>query len=194
MRTGAGGPENLQVGTMPQAQLQITSGQMHRGHMPPLVSAPGAHCSVRTLRGTCGAHADPSLWPGISLLSGRAGAPCGWPGVLAGLQCPPTATPQTLASTLASSPGQLPQPSLPSSGWALLWAVSDAVVCGTALLLEMPPSPSTSSAAKEAFEKGHKESVTFGVPQSAPRACCKSFVSLHPPKSLLPSPRELVTC
>uniref|UniRef100_A0A8B9VPC5 Talin 1 n=1 Tax=Anas zonorhyncha TaxID=75864 RepID=A0A8B9VPC5_9AVES len=39
MRTGAGGPENLQVGTMPQAQLQITSGQMHRGHMPPLTSA-----------------------------------------------------------------------------------------------------------------------------------------------------------
>ena len=39
MRTGAGGPENFQVGTMPQAQLQITSGQMHRGHMPPLVGA-----------------------------------------------------------------------------------------------------------------------------------------------------------
>uniref|UniRef100_A0A8C2T1J7 Talin 1 n=1 Tax=Coturnix japonica TaxID=93934 RepID=A0A8C2T1J7_COTJA len=39
MRTGAGGPENFQVGTMPQAQLQITSGQMHRGHMPPLTSA-----------------------------------------------------------------------------------------------------------------------------------------------------------
>ncbi|XP_062370017.1 talin-1 isoform X1 [Cinclus cinclus] len=36
MRTGAGGPENFQVGTMPQPQLQITSGQMHRGHMPPL--------------------------------------------------------------------------------------------------------------------------------------------------------------
>eukprot|EP00076_Gallus_gallus_P034869 XP_025000407.1 talin-1 isoform X3 [Gallus gallus] len=39
MRTGAGGPENFQVGTMPQAQMQITSGQMHRGHMPPLTSA-----------------------------------------------------------------------------------------------------------------------------------------------------------
>uniref|UniRef100_A0A8C6ZG80 Talin 1 n=1 Tax=Nothoprocta perdicaria TaxID=30464 RepID=A0A8C6ZG80_NOTPE len=39
MRTGAGGPENFQVGTMPQAQLQVTSGQMHRGHMPPLTSA-----------------------------------------------------------------------------------------------------------------------------------------------------------
>ncbi|XP_041326894.1 talin-1 isoform X2 [Pyrgilauda ruficollis] len=39
MRTGAGGPENFQVGTMPQPQVQITSGQMHRGHMPPLTSA-----------------------------------------------------------------------------------------------------------------------------------------------------------
>uniref|UniRef100_A0A8C3IKT1 Talin 1 n=1 Tax=Chrysemys picta bellii TaxID=8478 RepID=A0A8C3IKT1_CHRPI len=39
MRSGAGGPENFQVGTMPQAQQQITSGQMHRGHMPPLTSA-----------------------------------------------------------------------------------------------------------------------------------------------------------
>uniref|UniRef100_A0A8B9N675 Talin 1 n=1 Tax=Accipiter nisus TaxID=211598 RepID=A0A8B9N675_9AVES len=39
MQTGAGGPENFQVGTMPQAQLQITSGQMHQGHMPPLTSA-----------------------------------------------------------------------------------------------------------------------------------------------------------
>ncbi|NWI17418.1 TLN1 protein, partial [Crypturellus soui] len=39
MRTGAGGPENFQVGTMPQAQLQITSDQMHRGHMPPMTSA-----------------------------------------------------------------------------------------------------------------------------------------------------------
>ncbi|NWV57589.1 TLN1 protein, partial [Daphoenositta chrysoptera] len=39
MRTGAGGPENFQMGTMPQPQLQITSGQMHRGHMPPLTSA-----------------------------------------------------------------------------------------------------------------------------------------------------------
>uniref|UniRef100_A0A670JPR9 Talin 1 n=1 Tax=Podarcis muralis TaxID=64176 RepID=A0A670JPR9_PODMU len=39
IRLGAGGPENFQVGTMPQAQQQITSGQMHRGHMPPLTSA-----------------------------------------------------------------------------------------------------------------------------------------------------------
>ncbi|KAF7239983.1 Talin-1 [Varanus komodoensis] len=39
IRPGAGGPENFQVGTMPQAQQQVTSGQMHRGHMPPLTSA-----------------------------------------------------------------------------------------------------------------------------------------------------------
>ncbi|XP_025050766.1 talin-1 isoform X2 [Alligator sinensis] len=39
MRSGAGGPESFQVGTMPQAQQQVTSGQMHRGHMPPLTSA-----------------------------------------------------------------------------------------------------------------------------------------------------------
>lgn len=37
VRHGAGGPENFQMGTMPQAQQQVTSGQMHRGHMPPLV-------------------------------------------------------------------------------------------------------------------------------------------------------------
>lgn len=48
MRTGAGGPENFQVGTMPQPQLQITSGQMHRGHMPPLVSSPCAHYRAQT--------------------------------------------------------------------------------------------------------------------------------------------------
>ncbi|RXM97133.1 Talin-1 [Acipenser ruthenus] len=39
MRSGAGGPESFQVGTMPQAKQHITSGQMHRGHMPPLTSA-----------------------------------------------------------------------------------------------------------------------------------------------------------
>ncbi|XP_077202774.1 talin-1 isoform X2 [Paroedura picta] len=39
MRPGAGGPENFQMGSMPQAQQQVTSGQMHRGHMPPLTSA-----------------------------------------------------------------------------------------------------------------------------------------------------------
>lgn len=39
MRSGASGPENFQVGSMPPAQQQVTSGQMHRGHMPPLTSA-----------------------------------------------------------------------------------------------------------------------------------------------------------
>ncbi|XP_007441071.1 talin-1 isoform X1 [Python bivittatus] len=39
IRPGASGPENFQMGTMPQAQQQVTSGQMHRGHMPPLTSA-----------------------------------------------------------------------------------------------------------------------------------------------------------
>uniref|UniRef100_H3ANX1 Talin 1 n=1 Tax=Latimeria chalumnae TaxID=7897 RepID=H3ANX1_LATCH len=39
MRSGAGGPENFQVGTMPQAQQQMNTGQMHRGHMPPLTSS-----------------------------------------------------------------------------------------------------------------------------------------------------------
>lgn len=38
MRSGAGGPESFQMGSMPQAKQHITSGQMHRGHMPPLVS------------------------------------------------------------------------------------------------------------------------------------------------------------
>lgn len=116
MRTGAGGPENFQVGTMPQAQLQITSGQMHRGHMPPLVSAPPC----------------PPLW--------GAGA-CG--------------------------------------------AVPAALVRGAALLLLGGlPSSSSSSAAKEMFEQGHTESVTFGGPQPAPS---KSFVS---PQSLLLPPER----
>lgn len=39
MRSGAGGPESFQMGSMPQAKQQITSGQMHTGHMPPLVSS-----------------------------------------------------------------------------------------------------------------------------------------------------------
>ncbi|XP_069759034.1 talin-2 [Narcine bancroftii] len=39
MRPGAGGPENFNTGTMPPPQQQILSGQMHRGHMPPLTSA-----------------------------------------------------------------------------------------------------------------------------------------------------------
>lgn len=37
MRSGAGGPESFQMGSMPQAKQHVTSGQMHRGHMPPLV-------------------------------------------------------------------------------------------------------------------------------------------------------------
>uniref|UniRef100_A0A8C2K2T6 Talin 1 n=1 Tax=Cyprinus carpio TaxID=7962 RepID=A0A8C2K2T6_CYPCA len=39
IRSGAGGPESFQMGSMPQAKQHITSGQMHRGHMPPLTSA-----------------------------------------------------------------------------------------------------------------------------------------------------------
>uniref|UniRef100_A0A673I1D1 Talin-1-like n=1 Tax=Sinocyclocheilus rhinocerous TaxID=307959 RepID=A0A673I1D1_9TELE len=39
IRSGAGGPESFQMGSMPQAKQHITSGQMHRGHMPPLISA-----------------------------------------------------------------------------------------------------------------------------------------------------------
>ncbi|XP_042267211.1 talin-2 isoform X1 [Thunnus albacares] len=37
IRSGSiGGPDTFNVGTMPSAQQQITTGQMHRGHMPPL--------------------------------------------------------------------------------------------------------------------------------------------------------------
>ncbi|XP_054631545.1 talin-2 isoform X2 [Dunckerocampus dactyliophorus] len=37
IRSGStGGPDNFNVGTMPSSQQQITTGQMHRGHMPPL--------------------------------------------------------------------------------------------------------------------------------------------------------------
>ncbi|XP_060932073.1 talin-2 [Limanda limanda] len=37
IRSGSiGGPDTFNVGTMPSAQQQITMGQMHRGHMPPL--------------------------------------------------------------------------------------------------------------------------------------------------------------
>nr|XP_046231076.1 talin-1 [Scatophagus argus]XP_046231077.1 talin-1 [Scatophagus argus]XP_046231078.1 talin-1 [Scatophagus argus] len=39
MRSGAGGPERIQMGSMPQGKSHITSGQMHRGHMPPLTLA-----------------------------------------------------------------------------------------------------------------------------------------------------------
>lgn len=53
IRSGSIGTESLSVGTMPSAQQQITMGQMHRGHMPPLVrrlmsvlmsSADGCNC------------------------------------------------------------------------------------------------------------------------------------------------------
>uniref|UniRef100_A0A8C9Z275 Talin 2 n=1 Tax=Sander lucioperca TaxID=283035 RepID=A0A8C9Z275_SANLU len=37
IRSGSiAGPDTFNVGTMPSAQQQITTGQMHRGHMPPL--------------------------------------------------------------------------------------------------------------------------------------------------------------
>nr|XP_040024228.1 talin-2-like isoform X2 [Gasterosteus aculeatus aculeatus] len=37
IRSGSiGGPDTFNMGTMPYAQQQITTGQMHRGHMPPL--------------------------------------------------------------------------------------------------------------------------------------------------------------
>ncbi|XP_040198990.1 talin-2 isoform X2 [Rana temporaria] len=39
IRSGSSGPETFNVGTMPSAQQQLTTGQMHRGHMPPLTSA-----------------------------------------------------------------------------------------------------------------------------------------------------------
>ncbi|XP_058268728.1 talin-1 isoform X2 [Hemibagrus wyckioides] len=39
MRPGAGGPECIYTGSMPKAKQQITTGQMHTGHMPPLTSA-----------------------------------------------------------------------------------------------------------------------------------------------------------
>ncbi|CAK6963941.1 talin-2a [Scomber scombrus] len=39
IRSGSIGTESLTMGTMPSAQQQITMGQMHRGHMPPLSSA-----------------------------------------------------------------------------------------------------------------------------------------------------------
>ncbi|XP_045080975.1 talin-2a isoform X2 [Coregonus clupeaformis] len=39
IRSGSIGTESLSMGTMPSAQQQVTMGQMHRGHMPPLSSA-----------------------------------------------------------------------------------------------------------------------------------------------------------
>lgn len=42
IRSGSIGTESLSMGTMPSPQQQITMGQMHRGHMPPLVRAAAA--------------------------------------------------------------------------------------------------------------------------------------------------------
>uniref|UniRef100_A0A8C6YJB4 Talin 2 n=1 Tax=Naja naja TaxID=35670 RepID=A0A8C6YJB4_NAJNA len=39
MRSGSTGPETFNVGSMPSPQQQVTVGQMHRAHMPPLTSA-----------------------------------------------------------------------------------------------------------------------------------------------------------
>ncbi|RXM33648.1 Talin-2 [Acipenser ruthenus] len=39
MRSGSGGPETFNMGSMPSAQQHVMTGQMHRGHMPPLSSA-----------------------------------------------------------------------------------------------------------------------------------------------------------
>ncbi|XP_053222074.1 talin-2 isoform X2 [Podarcis raffonei] len=39
MRSGSTGPETFNIGSMPSPQQQVTVGQMHRGHMPPLTSA-----------------------------------------------------------------------------------------------------------------------------------------------------------
>lgn len=48
MRSGSvGGPDTFNMGTMPAPQQQITMGQMHRGHMPPLVRC--SHCITMTL-------------------------------------------------------------------------------------------------------------------------------------------------
>ncbi|XP_063169958.1 talin-2 isoform X2 [Candoia aspera] len=39
MRSSSTGPETFNVGSMPSPQQQVTVGQMHRAHMPPLTSA-----------------------------------------------------------------------------------------------------------------------------------------------------------
>lgn len=45
IRSGSIGTESLSMGTMPCAQQQITMGQMHRGHMPPLVRLGDGCCT-----------------------------------------------------------------------------------------------------------------------------------------------------
>lgn len=68
---------------MPQPQLQITSGQMHRGHMPPLVSSPCAHRRAQTLKGAYLARVNPPVW-----VHGQASACCEEQGLCAaGLVC-----------------------------------------------------------------------------------------------------------
>lgn len=48
MRSGSvGGPDAINMGTMPAPQQQITMGQMHRGHMPPLVRC--SYCRTRII-------------------------------------------------------------------------------------------------------------------------------------------------
>uniref|UniRef100_A0A8C5M313 Talin 2 n=1 Tax=Leptobrachium leishanense TaxID=445787 RepID=A0A8C5M313_9ANUR len=39
IRSGSSGPETFNMGSMPSAQQQLTTGQIYRGHMPPLSSA-----------------------------------------------------------------------------------------------------------------------------------------------------------
>lgn len=81
MRSGASGPENFQVGSMPAAQQQITSGQMHRGHMPPLVSIPSSVCEhphfqcVSTPHPQCGSIPHPQYGSIPCLHCGSVGAP-----------------------------------------------------------------------------------------------------------------------
>ncbi|KAK6475232.1 talin-2-like isoform X1 [Huso huso] len=41
MRSGSGGPETFNMGSMPSAQQHVMTGQMHRGHMPPLQCSNG---------------------------------------------------------------------------------------------------------------------------------------------------------
>lgn len=67
MRSGSSGPETFNVGSMPSPQLQVLVGQMHHGHMPPLVSS---HCAYYMI-GSVGNGSDPAefqhLLPGALL-------------------------------------------------------------------------------------------------------------------------------
>lgn len=57
IRSGSIGTESLSMGTMPSAQQQITMGQMHRGHMPPLVRT--AKLPTLSFKGACCSHRSP---------------------------------------------------------------------------------------------------------------------------------------